>query len=90
MKKSGVIKKPKGAAGNGKRSTATKSQARSKSTKVVLLSGGNPQIRGCLDDSMRVPASNASIDENGLRVVVSVPLVPAARSSFRMVGLFIP
>ena len=44
MKKSGVTKKPKGAAGNGKRSTATKSKARSKATKVVLLSGGNPQI----------------------------------------------
>src|ERR1700730_4089551 len=43
MKKSGVTKKPKGAAGNGKRSTATKSKARSKATKVVLLSGGNPQ-----------------------------------------------
>jgi hypothetical protein len=44
MKKSGVTKKPKGAAGNGKRSTAIKSKARSKATKVVLLSGGNPQI----------------------------------------------
>ena len=42
MKKSGVTKKSKGAA--GKRSTATKSKARSKATKVVLLSGGNPQI----------------------------------------------
>ena len=42
MKKSGVTKKPKAAA--GKRSTATKSKARSKATKVVLLSGGNPQI----------------------------------------------
>src|SRR5687767_6012061 len=39
-----VKKKPKGAAGNGKRATATKSRARSKVTKVVLLSGGNPQI----------------------------------------------
>jgi hypothetical protein len=44
MKKSGVTKKPKGAAGNGKRSITTKSKARSKATKVVLLSGGNPQI----------------------------------------------
>jgi hypothetical protein len=44
MKKSGVTRKPKGAAGNGKRSTATKSKACSPATKVVLLSGGNPQI----------------------------------------------
>ena len=38
-------KKPKRAAGNGKRSTATKSKARSKTTQVVLLSGGNPADR---------------------------------------------
>jgi hypothetical protein len=45
MKKSGVRKKkPREASGNGKRSTAAKSKARSKATKVVLLSGGNPQI----------------------------------------------
>jgi hypothetical protein len=44
MKKSGVAKKPRKAAGNGKRSSATKSKARSKAAKVVLLSGGNPQI----------------------------------------------
>jgi hypothetical protein len=43
MKKSGVTKKPKGAA-NGERSTAIKSKVRSEATKVVLLSGGNPQI----------------------------------------------
>jgi len=44
MTKSDVTKKPKGAAGNVKPSTGHKSKARSKATKVVLLSGGNPQI----------------------------------------------
>jgi hypothetical protein len=42
--KSGVRKKPQGAAGKSKRSTATKNKARSKATKTVLLAGGNPQI----------------------------------------------
>jgi hypothetical protein len=42
--KSGVKKKPQRAAGKSKQSTATKSRARSKPTKVVLLAGGNPQI----------------------------------------------
>ena len=45
MKKSRVRKKPKGAASNGKRSTASKSKARSTATKVVLLSGGKPADR---------------------------------------------
>jgi hypothetical protein len=41
----GVKKKSKRAAGSAKPSTArTKGTARSKATKVVLLSGGNPQI----------------------------------------------
>src|SRR5262245_32037911 len=39
-----LASKPKRAARNGRRSTANKSKARSKATKVVLLSGGNPQI----------------------------------------------
>jgi hypothetical protein len=42
--KSGVKKKPRAAAGKSKQSTAIKSRARSKTTKVVLLAGGNPQI----------------------------------------------
>jgi hypothetical protein len=42
--KSAVRKKRKVAAGKRKPSTATQGRARSKATKVVLLSGGNPQI----------------------------------------------
>jgi hypothetical protein len=41
--KSGVKKKPRGAVGKSKRSTAPKGKAR-KTKKVVLLAGGNPQI----------------------------------------------
>jgi hypothetical protein len=44
MKKADANKKRKTAAGKGQRSTATKSKAPSKATKVALLSGGNPQI----------------------------------------------
>jgi hypothetical protein len=42
--KTGVRKRAKAAAGKPERSTATKSRARPKATKVALLSGGNPQI----------------------------------------------
>jgi hypothetical protein len=42
MRKSGVTKRPKAA--DARRFTGTKSKAPSKATKVVLLSGGNPQI----------------------------------------------
>jgi len=39
-----MLAKPKGAAGRGKRSTATMNKARLVATKPVLLAGGNPQI----------------------------------------------
>jgi len=39
-----MLAKPKGAAGRGKRSTATKNKTRLVATKPVLLAGGNPQI----------------------------------------------
>lgn len=44
MKKSGARQKPAAAASKHKRATTTKSNPRSKTKKVALLSGGNPQI----------------------------------------------